>query len=83
MTYGELHKAIYINNLIKDAGFKIELSRCGRIALTADVNHENNKAFGFIEDNQLATFETVEEVCAFISGWQECKSMMKLSGQTK
>ena len=83
MTYDELQKAIRLNRLFDDAGFKIAPNREGSIALSADTKHEKQKAFRFCEDNMLGIFKTIEEAAAFVRGWNECKSMMQLSGQTK
>jgi len=83
MTYNELQKAIRLNRLFDDSGFTIDRSRDGSIALSADAEHEKQKAFRFCADNTLRVFETIEEAASFVRGWNECKSMMQLSGQTK
>jgi hypothetical protein len=83
MTYEELCKAINLDNLFNDHGFTIEPYYNGLIILRADTKHEKQKAFQFCEENTLRIFDTIEEAAAFVHGWNECKSMMKLSGQLK
>jgi len=84
MTYDELLKAKQFTRRIEDAGFIIHpITGSERIGISAKHNHEKHNAFGFVHNNSLHSFETLEEVDAFIIGWETCKSMMKLSGQTK